>query len=131
MKKTINYHDTDAIGIVYYGVYINFIEESCTRFFEEKGVAVKNMHEKGEYFVIKTLKADYKSPARYGDSIVCNTKISKITSAQIYFSQIVSNNVSGQILMESEVILVVVNKHLKPILLPEKVDLLLHEKMEV
>ena len=131
MEKRINYHDTDAIGIVHHGAYLNFLEETRTKFLEEKGIEVNDMHAKGEYFVVKAFKASYKAPAHYGDVIVCNTEISKITSAQIYFSQIILDKSNKQILVESEIILVVVNKDLKPILLPEKVDLLLREKKEV
>ena len=131
MEKRINYHDTDAIGIAYHGSYLNFLEESRTRLLEEKGISVKDMHEQGEYFIVKTFKADYKNPARYGDIIVCDTKISKITTAQICFSQTIFKKLNKQLLVKSEIVLVVVNKYLKPIVLPEKVDLLLREEMEL
>ena len=127
----INYHHTDAIGIVYHGSYLNFLEGSRMELLEAKGIAVKDMHEKGKYFVIKAFKADYKNPARYGDIITCETKINKITAAQIYFSQMIFNKLNRKLLVDSEVVLVVVNKYLKPILLPKKVDLLLREEMEV
>lgn len=130
-EKRINYHDTDAIGIVYHGAYLNFLEESRTRLLEEKGVSVKNMHEKGKYFVVKAFKIDYKHPARYGDIITCETSINKVTAAQIYFSQTIFNKPDKTLLAASEVVLVVVNKDLNPIVLPKTVDLLIREEMEV
>jgi len=130
-EKKINYHDTDAVGIAYYGAYLSFLEESRTRFLEERGVLVKDMHENGKYFVVKSFKADYKKPVHYGDVITCNTKVSKVTAARICFLQTILNKKSKEVLVRTETVLVIVGKSLKPILIPEKVSSALHEEMEV
>ena len=50
IEKRINYHDTDAIGIVYHGAYLNFLEESRAEFFNSKNIPVEDMHEHGRYY---------------------------------------------------------------------------------
>ena len=40
MEKRIYYHDTDAGGVVYYGNYLKYLEESRTEFLEKKGLSV-------------------------------------------------------------------------------------------
>jgi acyl-CoA thioester hydrolase len=130
IEKTIYYHDTDAIGIVYYSSYLKFLEESRTSFFKSKGISVKNLHEQGKFFVITELKVKYKSPARFGDIIICESIISKITAAQIFFSQKIYNKQNNHILVDAEIVLAIVNKHLQPVVIPESVRSLLFEIQE-
>ncbi len=127
IEKTIYYHDTDAIGIVYYSSYLKFLEEGRTNFIKSKGVSVKNLHEQGRFFVIKELKVKYRSPARFGDIVICESIISKITGAQIFFSQKIYNKLNNHILVDAETVLVIINKHFQPIVIPESVRSLLSE----
>ena len=131
MEKKIYYHDTDAIGIVYHGAYLNLLEEARTEFFHSKGILVNEMHEQKKYFVIKKFNISYRNPAGYGDIIICDIEVDKITDARIFLKQKIFHKQSKQILLESEVVLVLLNEYLKPILLPEKIKLLLYEKKEV
>jgi len=47
MEKRIYYHDTDAGGVVYYGNYLKYLEESRTEFLEKKGLSVTQLHNLG------------------------------------------------------------------------------------
>ena len=38
MEKRIFYHDTDSGGVVYYGNYLKYLEESRTELLEQKGL---------------------------------------------------------------------------------------------
>jgi len=38
MEKQIYYHDTDAGGVVYYGRYLNYLEEARTEFLVQRGL---------------------------------------------------------------------------------------------
>jgi len=130
-EKKINYHDTDAVGIAYYGSYLHFLEESRTRFLEERGIPVKGLHESGRYFIVKFFKASYKRPVCFGDVIICQTSVNKITAARITFAQTVFNKQTGEAVVESDVELVMVDNVLRPVLLPDEVMSALQEEMEV
>ena len=121
IEKTIYYHDTDAIGVVYYSSYLKLLEEGRTDYFKSKGVSVKDLHEKGLFFVIKELKVKYRSPARFGDIVVCESVISKMTEAHIFFSQKIYNKLNNHILIDAETVLVIINKHFQPIIIPVSV----------
>ena len=41
MEKRIYYHDTDAGGVVYYGRYLNYLEEARTQFLEQQGIDIE------------------------------------------------------------------------------------------
>ena len=121
IEKTIYYHDTDAIGIAYYSAYLKILEEGRTHFFQSRGLSVKGLHEQGTFFVIKELNVKYKSPARFGYIVICDSIVSKITEAQIFFSQKIYNKEDNSILATAEITLVITDKYCHPIAIPETV----------
>jgi len=125
IEKKIYYHDTDAIGIAYYASYLKILEEGRTEFFESQGISVKELHEDGRHFVIKDLHIKYKGPAKFGDTIVCDSTINKITAAQIFFSQKILNKSNNILLIEADINLVIVNQQLQPVLIPQPIGSLL------
>ncbi len=125
IEKKIYYHDTDAIGIAYYASYLKILEEDRTQFFESQGISVKELHKNNRHFVIKDLHIQYKSPAKFGDVVICESIINKITSAQIFFSQKIFNKDNNALLLEAEIILVIVNERLQPVIIHEDINSLL------
>lgn len=112
IEKTIYYHDTDAIGIVYHASYLKILEEGRAEYFESKGISVRGFHEQGRHFVIKDLRVQYKNPAKFGDVVICESIITKITAAQIFFSQKIFNKKNDVLLIDADIILVMLNGRL-------------------
>ena len=119
MEKRIYYHDTDAGGVVYYGNYLKYLEEARTEFLEKKGLSVAAFHKRGFLYAVRKCTITYKSPARYGDTVICDAKLTKITAAQMFFHQTIHDKKSHRLLVEAEVILVSLDKNFKPTEIPE------------
>ena len=119
MEKRIYYHDTDAGGVVYYGRYLNYLEEARTEFLDNRGLSVKGFHDQGFLYAVRKCTIIYKSPARYGDFIVCDAELKEITAAQIVFNQTIKEKKSGRLMVEAEISLVCLNKDFKPTQIPE------------
>lgn len=119
MEKRIFYHDTDAGGIVYYGNYLKYLEEARTEFLEKRGMSVEMFHERGMLYAVRKCNVTYRSPARYGDTIICDATLTKVTAAQLIFEQKIHHKKTGQLMIESEVTLACLNKDFKPIQIPE------------
>lgn len=119
MEKRIFYHDTDAGGVVYYGTYLQYLEEARTEFLEKKGLFVKKLHDQGFLYAVSKCHIAYKSPARYGDIIICDAKLKKITAVQMIFDQTIHHQQTGRLLVEAEVTLVSLNKDFKPTPIPD------------
>ena len=81
MEKRIYYHDTDAGGVVYYGRYLSFLEEARTELLDQTGLTVKDLNDRGYLFAVRKCMITYKAPARYGDIILCDAKIIRMTAA--------------------------------------------------
>ncbi|MBL8012712.1 MAG: YbgC/FadM family acyl-CoA thioesterase [Candidatus Omnitrophica bacterium] len=119
MEKRIYYHDTDAGGVVYYGRYLSFLEESRTELLDSTGLTVKALNDRGYLFAVRKCTITYKAPARYGDRIICDAKVLKMTAAQLIFDQTIHNKETGQLLVHAEVALVCLSLDFKPQELPE------------
>lgn len=119
MEKRIYYHDTDAGGIVYYGNYLKYLEEARTEFLENKGLGVGAFRERGLIYAVTKCSISYRSPARYGDTLICDAKLTKATAAQLIFEQTIHHQQSKTLIVEAEVTLVCLTKDFKPTQIPE------------
>ncbi|OGX37449.1 MAG: hypothetical protein A3G91_00995 [Omnitrophica WOR_2 bacterium RIFCSPLOWO2_12_FULL_50_9] len=125
MEKRIYYHDTDAGGVVYYANYLKFLEEARVEFLERKGLSIERCRQLGFWHAVRKCSATYKRPARYGDIIICDAALKKVTAAQIIFDQKIHDKKTGRLVLEAEVVLVSLNKDFKPVPIPEAVKALL------
>jgi len=119
MEKRIFYHDTDAGGIVYYGNYLKYLEEARTEFLEKRGLSVEMFHDRGLLYAVRKCNVTYRSPARYGDVLLCDAKLLKVTAAQLIFEQTIHHKKTGQLIIEAEVNLACLSKDFKPTPIPE------------
>ena len=119
MEKRIYYHDTDAGGIVYYGQYLCYLEEARTEFLEKRGLNVETFQARGFVYVVRHCNVSYRSPARYGDTILCDAKLKKIGASQLIFDQTVHDKKDGRLIIEAEVSLVCLNKEFRPTPIPD------------
>jgi len=121
MKKRIYYHDTDAGGVVYYGNYLKFLEEARTEYLENKGLSVSELHKQGYLYAVRHCSITYKNPARYGDTLICDAQLKKITAAQMFFDQRIVDEKSQNLVVQAQVTLVSLNPQFKPTPIPEDI----------
>jgi len=119
MEKRIFYHDTDAGGIVYYGNYLKYLEESRTEFLEKQGLSVAIFRDRGLAYAVRKVSIQYRSPARYGDVLLCDAKLTKATAAQLFFEQKILQKSSGLLVVEAEVVLACLSVDFKPTPIPD------------
>ncbi|NOR62390.1 MAG: YbgC/FadM family acyl-CoA thioesterase [Rhodobacteraceae bacterium] len=83
----VYYEDTDMAGIVYYANYLKFAERGRSDAVRDMGVDQLDMKAKGLVFAIKSLTAEYHTPAIFGDELVVETEISKLGGASMEMTQ--------------------------------------------
>ena len=121
MEKKIYYHDTDAGGVVYYANYLKYMEEARTEFFEKLGFPIGSLLERNFLYAVRKCNITYKSPARYGDTVICDAKVKEVTAVQFIFDQTVVEKKTGRLLVEAEVSLVSLNRDFKPVPIPDDI----------
>ena len=120
MKIKIYYHHTDCGGVVYYANYLDFLEEARTDYFEKLGYSIKQLTDEGIWFVVGRQEIDYKSPARYADTLEVNTWVNRVTGVRIEFEYEIKNQNSA-LIAKAKTVLICVDKELKPQPIPQDI----------
>ena len=76
MEIKLYYEDTDCGGVVYYANYLRYMERARTEYGGPRR-AGQGAHGPGHPVLIARAEIDYRTSARYGDTIVVETWISK------------------------------------------------------
>lgn len=106
ITKKVYYHDTDAGGVVYYGRYLNYLEEARTEFLNQLGFNVKSLNDDGYIFAVKSCHIAYEKPARYGDVLECSAIVKEVSAVRIIFDQVIKNSHSNETIAVAEIQLV-------------------------
>lgn len=80
-ERTVNYYETDRMGIVHHSNYIRFFEESRNYYMSEYGLPYEVIEEAGILIPVLSVEAQYKKPFRFGETMV-------ITEWMTQFSQV-------------------------------------------
>lgn len=100
----VYWEDTDAGGIVYYANYLKFMERARTEWLRELGVEQEPLRvEQGLMFVVVSAAADFKKPARYGDTLHVSCVLKERSRASLTFRQRIARAGSNELLVEGEV----------------------------
>lgn len=84
----VYYEDTDAAGVVYYANYLRFCERARTEWLRAIGFEQQRMlAEDSLAFVVRSVRADYRSPARLDDALTVVSTIDQLRRASITFGQ--------------------------------------------
>ncbi len=120
MKVRIYYHHTDCGGVVYYGNYLNFLEEARTELMENKIKPLKELVAEGILFVVSRQEIDYKAPAVYGDVLEIDTRVTSVGAAKMEFEYDIKNQ-NNRIISKAKTILVCVDNKFRPRAIPEEI----------
>ena len=120
----IYYEDTDAGGVVYYANYLKFFERCRTEWLRSLGHNQTDLLAAADIvFVVKSVSADYKRPARLDDHLEAGLLLTHLGRAQLQFDQWVDRlNPDGtrETLVTGSVKLACVNlKTLRPVSIPD------------
>ena len=119
----VYYEDTDAGGVVFYANYLKFIERGRTEYLRDLGFDQGSLaKENNIVFVVKSLSADYLSPAYLDDMIEVQTIIKSNKNASLVFTQKILSLEKNTVLFNAEVKVVsVLKNNLKPCAVPQEI----------
>jgi acyl-CoA thioester hydrolase len=119
MDVKIYYEDTDCGGVVYYANYLRYMERARTEYLASRGYAVKTMMDEGTIFMVLRAEIDYKSPARYGDTIEIETWVRDVSRVTMVFEHVMREKASRRVFVECRAKVVYVDRNGRPKRLPE------------
>ena len=115
----VYYEDTDAGGVVFYANYLRFYERARTEMLRALG------HEQDELianagiiFVVRSVKVEYLSPARFNELLQVSADITIIKPASLVFEQAVTRD--GDVLNNATVRIACLDaESMRPKIIPE------------
>lgn len=117
IERKIYYHHTDAEGVVYYANYLQFLEEGRSQFLLHGGINTSNYLKQGIIFPVVHIEIEFKSPARYGETVKIQTRIDHIGNSSIHFIQEIMKG--DTILVKAKTVWACVGNDFKSILVPD------------
>ena len=120
-ERTINYYETDKMGVTHHSNYIRFLEEARCEFLKHIKLPYQKLEEKGIMIPVLDVHCEYKHPSTFGDTLVIKTKIKKFTGVQMYVTYEIINKKTNDLVMIAETKHCFTNMELKPINL-KKID---------
>ncbi|MFC7393673.1 acyl-CoA thioesterase [Scopulibacillus cellulosilyticus] len=124
------YSETDQMGVIHHGTYINWFEigrTDCIR--EQMGKPYSEIEKDGLMLPAIRSEVNYKSPAKYEDSLIIKTKIVKYTGIRIAFHYEIIKENDKKLIADGLTEHCWTNLDLKPLSL-KKIASELHEKIE-
>ncbi|HEX3471166.1 MAG TPA: thioesterase family protein [Silvibacterium sp.] len=119
----VRYAETDQMGVVYYANYFVWCEIGRVEFFRQLGYDYKQMEVEDDcHLPVVEATCRYRTPARYDDEVVIETRVTALRSYVIKFGYRILRLGADdeQLLAEAETVHVTVDKLMQKRPLPEK-----------
>lgn len=98
----VYYEDTDAQGVVYYANYLRFMERARTEWLRALGVdQEKLLREERRMFVVTSMQADFRLPARFNDQLIVTTRLGGLSRVTFNIEQNIYRDVPERTLLLS------------------------------
>jgi len=120
MEVKVYYEDTDCGNVVYYANYLRYMERARTEYLAARGYSVRQLMQDGTIFMVLHVEIDYKSPARYGDTIEIETWVTNATRVTMVFEHVMRDKATGRVFVHCSAKVVFVDTQARPKRLPEE-----------
>ncbi len=84
-RTRVVFGDTDAMGIVYYGVYFRWFEIGRTELLRKSGIVYRHLNAMGIHLPVIETGCRYLRPARYDDEVRIFSRINQLAKARLGF----------------------------------------------
>ena len=125
IKIKVRYCETDQMGLVHHGSYINYFEEARISWISNLGFSYSEMENSGIILPVSKLNVSYLRPAYFDDDLVVNVELAEMPTSRLIFNYTIKNK--DEVVVTGTTVLAFLNKETKrPVRCPdymlEKVD---------
>ena len=94
-RHQVQYYETDKMDCVHHSNYIRWFEEARTWLMDQGGFGYREMEALGVMSPVLRVEAEYRSMARFGDTVEIETKLERYTGTRVAFSYLVRDKETG------------------------------------
>lgn len=117
-ENTVRFAETDAQGIVFYGNYATYQDETFTEFMEAIGYPYDEVEDAGWDVHVVNLELNYRRPAEFRDRLTNAMRVTAIRESSIEFAYECRDE-AGEPLVEGTVVHVAVDDSGSPTRVPD------------
>ncbi len=88
----VRYADTDKMGIVYNGKYLEYFEVGRTELLRSTGLPYSELEKSGYQLPLIQAHVNYKKPAAYDDLLEIKAVVSELRSAKVHIDYEITKN---------------------------------------
>lgn len=114
-KIVVRYAETDQMGIVHHSNYPIWYEAGRTDFTKEMGMPYDEIEANGVMFPLLSLNCKYIKAAKYNDTVIVETSVTKLNMVKVEFSYKVFRESDGELLNTGSTVHGMVTKALEPL----------------
>jgi len=113
--RSVNYYETDQMGIVHHSNYIRFFEEARLHLMKQAGMDYRGLEEMGIIIPVTFVRCKYLVPLRFEDEVEIVAKITKYDGIKMEVSYEIYQKETGQLSTSGITGHCFLNRELKPI----------------
>ncbi len=117
----VYYEDTDLAGIVYYANYLKFIERGRSEAVRDVGIDQVALKAAGLVFAVRRVEADYLLPAKFDDTLIVHTMLTKVGAASMEMVQEITRD--GRMIFSANIRIACINQDEKAARIPADIRL--------
>ena len=118
IKIKVRYCETDQMGLVHHGSYINYFEEARISWISNLGFSYSEMEKSGIILPVSKLNVSYLRPAYFDDELVVNVELAEPPTSRLIFNYTIKNK--DQVIVTGTTVLAFLNKETKkPVRCPD------------
>lgn len=118
-QHRVTYSECTVGNHVYYGRYLNLLEEARGEFFRALGLTFVELQNADSVFPVLECSIKYRAPARYDDLLMINISVTQLKGVRLGFGYTIISQ-TGQLIVDAETRHVCTSREDKPKRLPEQ-----------
>ena len=114
----VRYCETDQMGLVHHGSYINYFEEARIAWISNLGFSYSEMEKSGIILPVSKLNVSYLRPAYFDDDLLVSVEIAELPTSRLIFNYTIKNK--DEVVVTGTTVLAFLNKETKkPVRCPD------------
>lgn len=114
-ERTINYYETDKMGIVHHSNYIRFLEEARCYFLKKVNMPFEKFEDNGITIPVLEVKCKYKQHVTFADTILIKVIVKEFNGVRLTIGYEVKDKKTGNDIIIAETKHCFTDKNLKPV----------------
>ena len=118
VKIKVRYCETDQMGLVHHGSYVNYFEEARIAWISNLGFPYSEMEKSGIILPVSKLNVSYLKPVYFDDELVVNVELAEMPTSRLIFNYKIKNK--EEVIVTGTTVLAFLNKETKkPVRCPD------------